>query len=356
MKHHHSHIQCSNCAPAHYITGQVDTAAGIVPVVSTRLEWQDKWEHIKIRLAIGRTKYRVQPGLYAVGQPQPDSPVMVTANYKLTFDYLRRELDGLNAWILVLDTKGINVWCAAGKGTFGTGELVSSIEITGLKKIITHKQLIVPQLGAPGVAAHVVHKLTGCQVIYGPIRAQDIPAFLAAGMKATPGMRQVEFPLKERLLLVPVEIVQGFRHLVVTGAIFYLLSGINREGYSVALVGTTGLRAFLNFVMVLIGSGLFGFGLLPWLPGRRFAVKGLFVGLLLFVISFFSSLTGSSLIEKLSWLFIMPASASFLVMNLTGSTPYTSLSGVRKEMRTAVPTQIVLGILGLSLWMLSRFF
>jgi len=66
-----------------------------------------------------RMSYAISPGLYAVGNPTKESDVFVSANYKLSFDVLRRELKGFNAWILVLDTKGINVWCAAGKGTFG---------------------------------------------------------------------------------------------------------------------------------------------------------------------------------------------------------------------------------------------
>ena len=50
-------------------------------------------------------RYSVAPGLYAVGAPDRESDVLVTANYKLSFDTLRRELKGFNAWVLVLDTK-----------------------------------------------------------------------------------------------------------------------------------------------------------------------------------------------------------------------------------------------------------
>jgi len=107
-----------------------------------------------VRWGINRNKYRVGPGLYAVGTPGPESEVFVTANYKLTFDILRKNMTGLNVWILVLDTKGVNVWCAAGKGTFGTKELVSRIRLVSLERIVNHKRLILPQLGATGVAAH----------------------------------------------------------------------------------------------------------------------------------------------------------------------------------------------------------
>ncbi|RXM20875.1 acetyl-CoA synthase subunit gamma, partial [Citrobacter sp. AAK_AS5] len=81
----------------------------------------------RVRWNIKRMDYRVAPGLYAVGEPTADSPVLVTANYKLTFDGLRSELGGVDAWMLVLDTLGVNVWCAAGKGTFSTAELARRV-------------------------------------------------------------------------------------------------------------------------------------------------------------------------------------------------------------------------------------
>ena len=82
-------------------------------------------DHLAARFRIRRGKHRVTPGLYALGSPTPESPVFVSANYTLSFDALRSSLAGVDGYILVLDTHGINVWCAAGKGTFGTDELVN---------------------------------------------------------------------------------------------------------------------------------------------------------------------------------------------------------------------------------------
>jgi len=101
----------------------------------------------KARWGIGRMNYTIEPGLYAVGNPESSSPVFISANYKMSFDYLRKDLNSVDGWILVLDTKGINVWCAAGKGTFGTDELVNRIAIVRLGDIVRHRELIVPQLG-----------------------------------------------------------------------------------------------------------------------------------------------------------------------------------------------------------------
>ena len=106
--------------------------ASTLPHVSTRLGMADYLGAVRVRLGIRRDAYRINPGLYAVGHPTSASDVFVTANYKLSFDTLRKNLDGMDGWILVLDTKGINVWCAAGKKTFGTAELVRQIGLTSL--------------------------------------------------------------------------------------------------------------------------------------------------------------------------------------------------------------------------------
>jgi CO dehydrogenase/acetyl-CoA synthase gamma subunit (corrinoid Fe-S protein) len=94
--------------------------------------------------------YTVEPGLYSIGDPDESSPVLVTANYRLTCDQLRKAMEKSSVWVLVINTKGINVWCAAGKGTFGTSELINRIKCTGLESIVKHKSLILPQLGAAG--------------------------------------------------------------------------------------------------------------------------------------------------------------------------------------------------------------
>lgn len=172
----------------------------------------DYWGAVKVRLGMNRMGYTVEPGLYGVGEPAGDSPVFVSANYKLSFDHLRRELNEIDSWIMVLDTRGINVWCAAGAGTFGTEEMVNRIESNRLSDLVKHRQLIVPQLGAPGVAAHEVYRLSSFQVIYGPVRAEDIGKFLKNGMKASPDMRRVQFNMGDRLVLIPLELIQWSRY------------------------------------------------------------------------------------------------------------------------------------------------
>ena len=139
-----------------FLKGEVPVSGSFVPLISTKLNYADLIGAVRVRLGIARNKYRVNPGLYAVGIPDLTADVFVTANYKLSFDHLRKNLSGINGWILVLNTNGINVWCAAGKGIFGTRELVSRIKDVSLDKIVSHKRIILPQLSATGVAAHQV--------------------------------------------------------------------------------------------------------------------------------------------------------------------------------------------------------
>jgi len=338
-----------------YITGSLATNAGTVPRISTAWSVNDILNTIRVRWAIGRMNYKVEPGLYAVGNPDNDSEVFVTGNFKLSFDHVRKALSGMNAWLLILNTKVINVWCAAGKGTFGTKELISRVEKTDLGKIVTHRRLIVPQLGATGVSAHEVKEQTGFRVIYGPVRADDISEFMKQGMKASREMRSVEFPLWERMKLIPVELSYGRYYVFLVPAVFILLSGLNRKGYSLDLAFADGLRSVFNlFVAYLAGLAVTPL-LLPWIPFRRFALKGLLVGWIAALSLYLVHMTGSGRIETVSWFLMIGSLSSFLAMNFTGSTTYTSLSGVQKEMKTALPLQIGMAALGVILWIISKF-
>jgi hypothetical protein len=337
-----------------YITGWLDTGAQKVPRVSTQLSRADKWNGIKVRLDMGRNNYKVEPGLYAVGNPRAESMVLVTANYKLTFDSLRKELNGIDAWILVLDTKGVNVWCAAGKGTFGTAELVSRIESSGLKDIVSHRRVIVPQLGATGVSAHEVKKGSGFSVVYGPVRAADIPLFLESGMVAKPGMRRVSFSMYDRMQVAPIEIVLGASKLLYICIAVFLLSGVSRSGYS--LQWDTALFSVINILLAYVAGTIIGPLLLPWLPGRSFSLKGAEAGILVFIVSYLTHMAGSNILHPVAWLLIITAFSSFLTLNFTGGSTYTSLSGVKKEMRAAIPIQITAAFIGVALWISGRFF
>lgn len=320
-----------------------------MPRIASELGFGDHLGACKARWGLGRMDFIVPPGLYAIGTPTPEDPVLVTANYKMSYDLIRRVLAGRNVWLLVLETYGINVWCAAGKGTFGTGELVRRVKATGLDRVVSHRRLILPILGAPGVAAHEVARRTGFSVSYATIRANDLPEYLDNGMVTTPAMREITFSLYERLVLIPVEIVLVLKSIAVIGGVALL---------TVALLGSpmAGVSAFVAYVGAVLSGVVLGPALLPWLPGRSFAVKGAFVGLLWSVL--FYALAGGA-----AWpgpvaaaLFLaLPAVSSFYTLNFTGCSTYTSRSGVKKEMRIAIPATAGALIISLVLLLAGRF-
>lgn len=303
-----------------------------IPAVGTRLTVGDRLGRWRVRWSIGRGSYRVEPGLYRIGRPGPRSPVLVTANYRLTFDTLRSELDGVDAWILVLETHGVNVWCAAGKGTFATTELVSRIAATHLAEVVSHRRLVVPQLGATGVAAHEVRRLCGFRVVYGPIRAADLKAFLGDRMRASDGMRRVTFTLGERLDLVGVEVVEALKWGLPVLLLALLLTG---GDWTLSRLGAV----FPVLAGLLAGTVLVPI-LLPWIPGRAFSLKGALVGAV--TVGAVIALTpGShSALGSVQLLLFGTAAASFFAMQFTGATTFTSPSGVEWEMRRALPFQV----------------
>jgi acetyl-CoA decarbonylase/synthase complex subunit gamma len=336
--------------------GAVHTGVGDVPRAKSALDARDHLGSLRVRWNIGRLRYRVPPGLYAVGEPDAEAPVLVSANYKLSFDRLRSVLSCRSAWILVLDTKGINVWCAAGKGTFGTDELVRRVESCALDRVVSHRRLVVPQLGAPGVSAPEVRRRSGFRVEYGPVRAEDLPAFLDAGLKATPEMRRVRFGLWDRLVLVPVELTIGAKKALLAAAGMVLLGGLNASGYSVASVRSVGLVGAAFVIGSFLLASILGPALLPWLPGRAFSLKGALLGLAAFVgLAVLGTVTSGSWLHAASWALMMPAISSFVVMSFTGASTFTSQSGVLREMRVAVPSQIAASVLGLGLWLTALF-
>ena len=341
-----------------FVIGSVSTPAGSVPRVSSQLEWRDHWGTVKARWGVGRMDYAVDPGLYALGNPDRESPVLVSANYKMSFDELRSALPGRDLWILALDTKGINVWCAAGKGTFGTEELVGRIESSGLNQVVSHRSLILPQLGAPGVAAHTVKKRSGFGVRFGPINARDLPAYMDAGFEATSEMRLKTFALRERAVLIPVELVETIKPSLIIAPVLFLLGGIGGPAGFWANALNDGSFAVLAFLSAIVGGAVIHPLLLPHLPGRAFSAKGLWLGAAVALAVLFLQgsdwSTWAARFGALAWLLIIPAVTAYLAMNFTGCSTYTSLSGVKREMQWALPLEIGMGVSGFAIWIASR--
>jgi hypothetical protein len=211
--------------------------------------------------------------------------VFVSTNYTLSFDALRSALHGNDCYILVLDTKGINVWCAAGT-------------------------LIVPQLGATGVDAREVRARSGFKVEFGHVRAADLPEYLKTH-HATEEMRRVRFTLSDRIVLIPVE-MKNFLVPVLIASVILALIG-NYTAAAAAIVA-----AFSGLVLFPI--------LLPWIPTTDFSTKGFLIGgltALPFAPDAFYGISDGTVWLRYGWvlayMLVMPSISAFLALNFTGS-------------------------------------
>lgn len=337
----------------HYVDGFVASAVGPIPRVRARPDLADRLGTLMVRAGIRRMAHLVVPGLYCVGSPDRSSPVLVTANYKLSFDALRFSLAGQDAWVLVLDTRGVNVWCAAGKGTLSTDELVRRVQAVRLAEVVSHRELVLPQLAATGVSAFKARRACGFSVLWGPVRAADLPAFLAADKQADEPMRRVTFTLAERLALVPVELALALKPLAVAGAACFVLGGIGPEVFSLAAAAQRGAWLGLALLAGALGGCLGLPALLPWLPGRMFSVKAGLLGLA--AGGLVAALAPGAGLDRLGLVLVATAAASWLGMNFTGCTPYTSPSGVEWEMRRAMPVQAAALLAGIVAFVLGPF-
>jgi len=279
--------------------------------------------------------------MYAVGNPDETSDVFISANYKLSFDILRRELKGINAWILVLDTKGINVWCAAGKGTFGTAELVKRITAANLGSLVSHRRIIVPQLGATGVRATEVKKKSGFHVYFGPVEASDIKQYCTDNYRASPEMRQIQFGIIQRLVLTPIELNQALKLFPLAGVIILIIFGLQPAGIIFKNAWLEGWPfVFLCLVAIVIGALITPL-LLPFIPGRPFAFKGWVTGAAAIVpLVTLTPAGGESMFLKASAMALFPLMSSFLALQFTGATTFTTISGVKKELKFWLPIYI----------------
>jgi acetyl-CoA decarbonylase/synthase complex subunit gamma len=209
------------------------------------------------------------------------------------------------------------------------------------------------------VAAHKVKQISGFNVQYGPVRAGDLPAYLDAGLKATEQMRIMNFPLKERAVLIPIELIEAMKPFLIIASAFLILSGIGGPSGFWTNAGSLGLFAVCALFCAVIGGAVFNPLLLPYLPGRAFSIKGFSIGMVIALILLYLRNINLSVwpgrIESLAWLLIIPAMSGYLAMNFTGCSTFTSLSGVKKEMRWALPLEIACGALGIVLWIGAIF-
>jgi len=229
----------------------------------------------------------IEPGIYKSGNPNKESPLIATSNYEYTYIKLLRDLKGIDAWVLCIDSDGINVWCAARGGDFENKQLIEALEATKIEHLVNTKTLILPQLSAGGISVPSLPKLANnfpFKVKYGPVWSKDLPDYLKMRPKTKPkSMKIANFSLKHRIGAGITHTTFLFRKvfslpILITLFLFFLLNWSSR----LIWIG--------EFVISIVISNLLLSILFPVSKfTRKFINKGVLFGFLnLIVISFIS--------------------------------------------------------------------
>ncbi|OQY25162.1 MAG: hypothetical protein B6I34_02705 [Anaerolineaceae bacterium 4572_32.1] len=247
----------------------------------------------------------ITPGLYAIGQPNADAPLLVTGNYDLTVRRLLRDTQEIDAYLLVVNSAGINVWCASGGGHFTADKIIAALRTSQVEQIVNHRQLVLPQLCATGVDGNRIASETGWKVRWGPVYSQDIPAYLETEQHKGDSIRWVRFPLHTRLEMAVLMwgvwgLLLGLALLLINRSVFWM-----------------GLGASF-FYYLLVGI------LFPWLPGRDGFRKGVFLGLIsALLVSLGGPLLGKwEMLRTLNTAIGLAALAIFAGADYQGGTPH----------------------------------
>jgi NAD-dependent dihydropyrimidine dehydrogenase PreA subunit len=255
----------------------------------------------------------VRTGLRAVGRPGRESPVVLTGNYDLTVRRVLRALAGLDAWLVVANSRGVNVWCASSGGHLTTHQVVTALKVSGLENRVVHRTVILPQLAATGVEGKEVRRRTGWIVRFGPAHAADIPAYLAADCRKDEAMRRVRFGVGERLAMAAAWATPT---ALVGAAIAAALGAAAHVPAFVALVACLAVAVFFLYDRLPGGDGL-----------RRAAVGGAALAAVAVVLALGGRLTPGA---AGGWSATALAVVAVLTFDYAGSSP-TAAAGLFEE-------------------------
>ncbi|MHA1770008.1 MAG: methyltransferase domain-containing protein [Candidatus Thorarchaeota archaeon] len=308
---------------------------------------------VRLRMAFDRIPgawrgIPIPPGLYRAGFPSSNSPAVVTANYEHTYYTVMRALkaDDMNAWVLVCDTDGINVWCAARGISFNTDDVINMMYLTRLDEKVAHNELILPQLSAAGVVAHEITTRTKFRARYGPVRIQDLSAWLDAEMPSPKPreMATVTFDIKERmtqaLVHLPFLMKMGLIYPFALTFLAFIFASLGIAIIHPALA--SGFAVFASYALLFLGElliALFGYSLFlglvfPILPsrGNSFIRRG--IGLAIITLPIGSLLMISLGVGPrtfISWLAIQFILSIAMTLDWSGLTTVSDPKAIRAE-------------------------
>jgi acetyl-CoA decarbonylase/synthase complex subunit gamma len=271
--------------------------------------------------------FTIKPGLYYIGEMDENAPLLVTANNFLTVFLLARRLSDKKVRLLIIDTKGINVWCSAGEGSFSSKDIIEKATNCGLLTEKGKVSMILPKLSFAGVKLEELRK-HGINPIIGPLYAKDVPAFLGQDKLENQIYERVHFGLQSR----------AFTALPTAIQFFYYFLGVYVITLGYAPPDVIWIATGLAFIYPL---------LFPWLPGKYFSVKGIYLALLVAIVSTYFHY--DSVKVQLLLIFFLFATSIFIGLSYTGNSAVSNYTSVRKETARFLPVVVILYLLLISI-------
>ena len=204
-------------------------------------------------------------GLHPIGTPGDTSPVVATGNFRLTVKRVREAIN-IDCWLLICNSRGINVWCSSLAGHFGTADVINAIKGTNLASITKSRRLILPQLCAANVYPDDIQAKTGFCCEFGPVYVENLDVFLKN--PETEGIRNATFKAGQRVemaigspLILSVVLIAIYNFFNLAPLLYiiptlYLLSIIHGLIFPYRFIKNTNLWALF--------CGLFVFAVFYW--------------------------------------------------------------------------------------------
>ncbi len=122
---------------------------------------------------------QVDPKVYPIGEPTPDSPIFVTTNFSLTYFIVSGEIEnsGISAHLVVADTEGQSVLTAWAAGKFVGEKIAKFIKDIELEQQVKTRKIVIPGFVSQ-ISGDLEEHLPGWEVIVGCQEASDIPSFV----------------------------------------------------------------------------------------------------------------------------------------------------------------------------------
>jgi len=294
--------------------------------------WTYTWITV-VQTCLRMIPFPCRTGLVEIGCPGRDAPVLLTGNFRLTVERVKRALEGIDAYLLVANSRGVNVWCAATGGLLTNHDVVSVLKTSGIADRVDHRQVILPQLAATGIEGPYVRRKTGWKVVWGPVEAAAIPDYLRAGLETTAEMRSVAFGWQRRLEMA----VAWAFPISLLGALLVLPFWNEVAAPLVALVWSLSLLLFLGFPLYQRGldGAEKGVGFIFFDYGPRGT------SLILWLVCVLGIAVGAFAMGEFSWTLVLRWAGIALVvlailgLDLMGSTP-TYKSGLHEDRRLQI--------------------